>query len=402
MTIVNSTAPGTAAQLAPFFQAVADSPGVDLVVLEHADGNRSSVEIRSADGRGGYRLTHVPTYFYNRRHACAQVLRSSFRNLLADSRPDIVHILGEPGYLSTYQVVRYVRRRLPGVRVCLFTAQNVHQRFPPPFPSIERWVLGNVHHAFPIGQDHEEVLRRKGYRGPVTRLPLGVDTQVFRPAEQKWLREAIGLTPPVAGYVGEFLPSRSLPLLVEAASLCSIPVHLLLVGDGAERENLHSLVREKGLGKRTHFVGRVPPHDVPKYINCMDVLVLPSRSTRNRCFGIFRIANREQFGRVLVEAMACGRPVVGSTCGEIPAVIGEAGRVFPEGDSRALALILEELCADGALRDGLARAGLARSQTQYDWRVIAQRMLTAMHGMSVPMPAIGGPAPAGPMPLGPA
>ncbi len=117
------------------------------------------------------------------------------------------------------------------------------------------------------------------------------------------------------------------------------------------------------------------------------MLVLPSKAVRNRCFGVFRIANAEQFGRVLIEAMACGKPVIGSSCGEIPHVIGDAGRVYPEGDRRALAGVLEELCADEELRQRLGQAALARARACYDWRVIACRLLAAMRGLSADAPA---------------
>jgi glycosyltransferase involved in cell wall biosynthesis len=116
----------------------------------------------------------------------------------------------------------------------------------------------------------------------------------------------------------------------------------------------------------------------------MDLLVLPSRAILNHCFGVFRIANAEQFGRVLVEAMACGKPVVGSSCGEIPAVIGKAGRVYPEGDDRALAAVLEELCCDEGLRQRLGRTAAARARLRYDWRVIARQFLEVLEGMLAP------------------
>ncbi len=377
LTVVNSTAPGTASLLAPFFTAVADAPGMALTVLEQmAVGDAARFQVEASDRR--YRLEPAPTYWYHRRHACAQVLAPGFGRLLAESRPDAIYLLGEAGYLSIFQVVRFARRHLPQTKLFLFAAQNVYQQFPPPFPSLERWVLARIDHAFPLGRDHEDVLRRKGYRGAATHLPLGVDTRTFTPAPDDALKRELDLPSPVVGYVGDFLPARNLPLLLQAAAALHSPVSLLIVGDGPGREDLQARCQALGIGDRTRFAGRVPHARVPDYLNCMDLVVLPSIAVRNRCFGVFQIANAEQFGRVLIEAMACGKPVVGSTCGEIPTVIGNAGRVFPQGDLGALTAVLEKLCANPSLREHLGRAGLARARTHYDWCVIADRFVTTV------------------------
>jgi glycosyltransferase involved in cell wall biosynthesis len=94
----------------------------------------------------------------------------------------------------------------------------------------------------------------------------------------------------------------------------------------------------------------------------LDVLVLPSISRPNW---------KEQFGRVLVEAMACGVPVVGSTCGEIPNVVGDAGLLFPEGDVAGLRDCLARLQADAELGARLAEAGRARVAERFTQQRIA-------------------------------
>ncbi|MBC7239486.1 MAG: glycosyltransferase, partial [Chloroflexi bacterium] len=80
---------------------------------------------------------------------------------------------------------------------------------------------------------------------------------------------------------------------------------------------------------------------------------------------------KEQFGRVLIEAMACGVPVVGSDSGEIPHVIGEAGLIFPEGDALLLRRCLERLQQDMAFRQDLARRGRERVLQHYTQAQIA-------------------------------
>ena len=98
----------------------------------------------------------------------------------------------------------------------------------------------------------------------------------------------------------------------------------------------------------------------------MDVLVLPSQSSSRW---------QEQFGHVLIEAMAAGVPVIGSDCGAIPEVIGDAGMVFPEGDVEALKERLYQLCRSAALQRRLAHHGRARALSQFTHRHIAERTL---------------------------
>ena len=94
----------------------------------------------------------------------------------------------------------------------------------------------------------------------------------------------------------------------------------------------------------------------------LDVLVLPSLTRANW---------KEQFGRVLVEAMACGTPPLGSSSGEIPNVIGDAGLVFPEGDASALAESLQRLMDDTNLREALSRRGPVRVNAHFTQHQVA-------------------------------
>jgi glycosyltransferase involved in cell wall biosynthesis len=104
----------------------------------------------------------------------------------------------------------------------------------------------------------------------------------------------------------------------------------------------------------------------------IDILVLPSRTSAQW---------KEQFGLVLVQAMASAVVVVGSTCGAIPDVIGNAGIVFPEGNEKALAMSLQALteCADH--RERLAQAGIARAREWYLNAKIAERYLLFWTGL---------------------
>ena len=103
---------------------------------------------------------------------------------------------------------------------------------------------------------------------------------------------------------------------------------------------------------------------MPAVYASMDVLALPSRTTETW---------KEQFGRVLIEAMACRVPVVGSDSGEIPNVIADAGLVFPEYDPAALADLLIALAQQPVLREHLAQRGYERAITHFTQARIAKQ-----------------------------
>ena len=160
-------------------------------------------------------------------------------------------------------------------------------------------------------------------------------------------------------------------VLVEATA--PLDARVLLVGDGASRGALEDRVSAWPRGK-ARFVGAVMDTDVPEYLAALDVLVLPSRTTATWA---------EQFGHVLIEAMAAGVPVVGSSSGAIPDVVGDAGIIVPEGDAAALRRALETLLADPALRARLSERGQDRVQAHYAHAVVA-RELAALYRRLAP------------------
>jgi glycosyltransferase involved in cell wall biosynthesis len=271
--------------------------------------------------------------------------------------PDIVHVDEEPYNLATFHTMWLAKRA--GARAVWFSWQNLNRRYPPPFRCFERYNLSHADCAIVGSEGAAGVWREKGYGGPLAVIPqFGVDPGIFAP--QACERSAEDDF--VIGYAGRLVPEKGCDLLLEAAADLNGAWRLVMLGEGPERERLEALARRLGIADRVSFQGWLPILQLPAFYRTLDVFVLPSRSRHNWI---------EQFGRVLIEAMACGVPVIGSDCGEIPHVIGDAGANFPEGDTEALHELLAGLMHDSNLRDDLARRGRERVLARFTQAHIA-------------------------------
>ena len=165
------------------------------------------------------------------------------------------------------------------------------------------------------------------------------------------------------GYIGRIVPEKGIGILLRAAAQLDGDWRLRLVGGGSARGETESLARSLGISEKVAFIGQLPSTDLPDQYRKLDALVLPSLTRPNW---------KEQFGRVLVEAMAGGVPVIGSDSGAIPGVIGDAGLIVPEGDVEALAAALRDLREMPALRSELIERGRARFLAHFTHERIAE------------------------------
>jgi glycosyltransferase involved in cell wall biosynthesis len=262
---------------------------------------------------------------------------------LSALQPDVVHIDEEPYNLSAWQATRLARR--VEARPLFFTWQNIERRYPPPFSWCERYV--HRHAAYALAGNHAavEVLRHKGYAGPLRVIPqFGVDPHLYAQARQPEETFAIG-------YVGRMVPEKGVADLLRAVEALPGRWQVRLLGAGPDRPTFVDLARSLGIDDRVRFDDQIPSPKVPSYLAGLHALVLPSRTRPNW---------KEQFGRVLPEAMASGVQVIGSDSGEIPNVIGEAGLVFPEGDVDALRQQLLAVIENEVLWHQLAARGRER------------------------------------------
>jgi len=280
--------------------------------------------------------------------------------LLRQLQPDIFHVDEEPYNLATYLALRAARTQ--GARCLFFSWQNLYRTYPWPFRAMEQASFRFADCALAGNEDARAVLRRKGFRRPIEVIPqFGVDLEQFAAAEPAPAPDHNGLR---VAYAGRLVPEKGVDVLLRALAGLATPWRAVIAGGGPQEPALRSLASRLGIAERVDFAGRIPSVAMPEFFRGVDVLVLPSLSRPNWV---------EQFGRILVEAMASEVVVVGSDCGEIPRVIGDAGLVFPEGDPDALQGCLRRLGEDAGLRQRLARAGRKRAAALFSQEHIAQQ-----------------------------
>ena len=164
------------------------------------------------------------------------------------------------------------------------------------------------------------------------------------------------------GYIGRLVQEKGVGDLLQAMTLLPQKVHIVFIGSGDQKLELEKKARLLEISERVHFVDHIRSSEMPRYINILDCLVLPSHTRSNW---------KEQFGRVLIEAMACEVPVIGSNSGEIPNVIGDAGYIFQEGDTVKLADTIRQLLSDEGKRKEMGAAGRVRVEQHFTQKKIA-------------------------------
>ena len=345
-------------------EELAAVPGVDLVVAVPAywrDERRVTSLERAYTA--GYRLEVLPMALNGNFHLH---FYPTLGSLLKRQRPDIVHIDEEPYNLATYHA-NILARRLRA-KTLWFSWQNLFRRYPFPFSAMERYNLRHVDYALMGSQSAAEVWLEKGYRGAFSVLPqFGVDPVLFFPPALPF-----PLSPVHLAYVGRLVPEKGVDLFIAALQGLEGVWRATILGSGPERERLIVQAQSAGLAERIEFRAPLPSTEMPAFYQTVHVLVLPSRTQANWM---------EQFGRVLIEAMACGAVAVSATSGEIPAVIGDAGLVFPEADVPAFRERLAQLVTDPVLRETLAHAGRERVLSQFTQRHIALETARVYQGL---------------------
>ncbi len=341
-------------------EELAKCPGIELTLVtpEYWRSDDGSKQVLERLYTNGYRMIVTPLALNGNFHLHYY---PQLGKIMREVRPEVVHIDEEPYNFATFQAMRLAhKQKAPAL---FFTWQNLFRNYPPPFRQLERYNYRHAAAALAGNRDAQDVLKRKGFRGPIHIIPqFGFDPEIYKRNKPRQARAADA--PFTLGYLGRLVESKGLPLLVEA--LASLPEYcrVVFIGNGPMKSELEALAARLGVTQRVTFNAGIPTYEVPRELEQMDVLILPSLTRSNW---------KEQFGRVLAEAMACETPVIGSSSGEIPYVIGDAGLVFTEGNARELADCVRQLLDDPELYATLASRGRQRVLEHYTQERIARQ-----------------------------
>jgi len=310
----------------------------------------------------GYDLRETPIRFNGSFHLHYY---PAFGREAREFDPDVIHIDEEPYNLATWHALWQARRLR--AKTLFFSWQNINRRYPWVVRLGERWALRQVDFALMGTESAAQVWREKGYRGEYAVIPqFGVDPAIFSPAEHP---RPDG--PFTVGFVGRLVEEKGGADLLHALAQVEGDWRLAIVGDGPHKVTLQALAKRLRIEARVSF-DSLPSTEMPRFYRGLDVLVVPSRTRPNW---------KEQFGRVIIEAMACGVPVIGSDSGAIPGVIGNAGLVVPEGDVTALAGHLRTLMQSAEVRLTWGMRGRERVLAHFTQAAVAAQTVAAYRRM---------------------
>jgi glycosyltransferase involved in cell wall biosynthesis len=263
-----------------------------------------------------------------------------------------------------------------GAGLVVLGIQNLLKVYPLPFERLQRFVFNRTTTAVYTSVQAAEILKRRGFDGRLIPMPFSTDLTVPSHERKAAIRAAWDLRGPLAGFSGRLVPEKGIDVFLKA--LAQLPaVNGAIIGTGPEQDALQGLARDLGIHERVRFLQPEGPARAMELLSALDVLALPSRTMPNWA---------EQFGRVLIEAMATGVAVVASDSGAIGEVVGDAGLLVPENDSDALAAGLQRALKDPAR---LIERGLERVRARYTSAVEADALQTALEAAALSVKLAG-------------
>ncbi|MGD9793294.1 MAG: glycosyltransferase family 4 protein [Acidimicrobiia bacterium] len=289
--------------------------------------------------------------------------------LLWHNDVDIIDVHEEPASLAHAEVRLLAllcgHRRTP---MMFYGAQNIAKRYPWPFRLFEQRAFRRCAGTYVCNEEAGKIFRDKGFSGAVRLIGLGVDVTRFTPRSTS---DTVG--PLSVGYVGRLEEHKGVRVAIDAVT--GTTHHLHVYGTGPHAETLRTHASQNHAPETFH--GALPHDDLPAVYRTFDVLVVPSQIRANWM---------EQFGRVVVEAMASGVPVIASNAGALPEVLGDAGVVVAPDDADAWRQAIDDLAGRPDRRAELSANGVRRA-AHYSWASIAQEHVDLYRAVANGAPA---------------
>ena len=328
-------------------RAFAQNPNISKLTVVYPEG-RGQDEIFSAGGDSS--VTNLPNAF-EMLGVPSSHLRAKWGNffdlqkVIATQKPDYVIVFDEAYSINTFLIGLAVKASGLKIPVVCYGFENIEQS--PPF----KWFLDDpLRRAWPFirktlryvfidkllqplraqlvqgalvsYRECAQVIEHTGWKLLMQEQWWGVDVDRFK-AHSKAVEDKSSQESNVIAYVGRFVPEKGILDLLKALTLLPDSYSLILIGAGPQKDQIRSQVTKLNLNSRVRIFPPMSLDYLARQLQAVDVLALPSHT---------EVFWKEQYGRVLVEAMAAGIPVVGSRSGAIPYVIGDNLLTFDEGD----------------------------------------------------------------------
>jgi len=277
--------------------------------------------------------------------------------LIGDIQPDVVHVEEEPFSPSCWNFVSAAKK--DGNKVLFFTWENIERKHNPVYTYFDNYCIKNSNAAICGNAEGKTILEKKGFKGPLEVIPqYGVNLGDFIDRKIQPAKNQYNIA-----YIGRLAPEKGIETITSALrNTKGLKLHIAGSGD---IERVRDSASAMGLADKAEIHGSIDREKIPEFLAGMDMLILPSLTTP---------VWKEQFGRVLIEAMAAKVPVIGSDSGEIPNVIGDAGLVFKEARSLDLASKIMSLVSDEKLYMQCVKRGYERVKANYTNEVIAGKI----------------------------
>lgn len=220
--------------------------------------------------------------------------------------------------------------------------------------TLGRFTLNAADRILCYTETDEKRLRNFGVSTPVSLIHNGVDCEQFAPVEET-------VTPPEILFVGRLMETKGVRKLIEAFATLETDARLRIVGEGPLREELEERVRTLDLENEIAFTGRIPNDELPNVYAKSAVFALPS--------------SREGLPRTLLEALACGTPVVTSDLSQLEPVVDGCGLTVQLDSTENLATAIDTMLADDARRQSMGERGRQRVETEYSWENTVQKTI---------------------------
>jgi glycosyltransferase involved in cell wall biosynthesis len=217
------------------------------------------------------------------------------------------------------------------------------------------------------------IARKLGRNDNIKILPMGVDTDNFQKTHDiDSLKRKYKIKGPAILFVGRLIDWKGTAYLIEAMPeiLLRFPTaKALIIGSGPLKENLLSLADSLALQEHVIFIGEVSHQELVPFYSMADIFVLPSIVNEKR--------ETEGLGVVLLEAIACGLPVIGSDVGGIPDIIrnNETGLLCKQKDAQDLSTKIVRLLENRSLQEKFVNNGLQLVKQNFSWEVVADRFI---------------------------